>query len=429
MTLQGDTPRLLLGSLILLATLVVIMLRPYRIPEAAAAVAGALAMLLFGFVGLGEAVDVLAHEWNVYGFFLGLMAISSLADRAGIFDVLADLAGRAGRGEARRLYLAVFGVGILITTFLSNDATALILTPVVYALVTRLRLPVLPFMFACTFIADTASFVLPVSNPINILVLDRFGTGLLTFLRFMLLPSVAAITLNIVVFTWLFWRDLRVTYKLADLPPVRLADARFFRYAVVALTLIALAYIAALSLQLPISAVALGGSVLLMAGAAWTRTLDGRKLGRDISWSLFAFISGLFLMVRGVENLGLTAAFGNGLVQLAGDSPLRATVFTALGAALGANLINNVPMTLVMISALEAVQSSATYHEAMVYATILGADLGPNLTTVGSLATMLWLLILRREGLEISTVEYFKLGVIVVPPMLLIGALLIWLQL
>jgi arsenical pump membrane protein len=141
-------------------------------------------MLLGGFVRPGEAVRVLVGETNIYGFFLGLMAISALAAQAGIFDVLANRAGRWAGGSARRLLLGVFLIGAVITAFLSNDATALILTPAVYALVTRLRIPVLPYMFACTFIADTASFLLPVSNPINILVLDALGGALGTFLRY-----------------------------------------------------------------------------------------------------------------------------------------------------------------------------------------------------------------------------------------------------
>ena len=136
----------------------------------------------------------------------------------------------------------------------------------------------------------------------------------------------------------------------------------------------------------------------------------------------------MFLVVRAVENLGLTGRFGAGLVALAGASPLRAALLTAVGSALGANLINNVPMALVMISVLRTVGATGHAHQGLVYASILGCDLGPNLTTVGSLATMLWLLILRRKGLEVSSLEYFKLGVLLVPLMVVAGGLLIWLR-
>lgn len=423
------TLRLVVGTFIFLATLGLIMVRPYRISEALAAAGGALLMLLGGYIHPGKAVSLLLADWNVYGFFLGLMSISALADRAGIFEMLAYRAGTWAQGSSFRLYLAVFVVGALITTFLSNDATALILTPVVYTLVTRLRLPVLPFMFACTFIADTASFVLPVSNPINILVLDAFSSDLLTFLRYLLLPSLCCIILNVVIFVWLFRSDLRLNYNPADLPAAELPSPGFFHFTLIVLMLIAIAYIVASATQFPLSIIALSGSGLLILGATWYHCLNWRGLASEISWSLFVFISGMFIMVRAVENLGLTAAFGNSLLQLAGDNPLGAVLLSAGGTALGANLINNVPMALVMISTLKAVTVSPAVHEAMTYATIFGADLGPNLTTVGSLATILWLLILRRKGLEVSTLEYFKLGMIVVPVMLVIGSILIWLRL
>ncbi len=416
------------GISIFLVTLVVIMVRPSGVSEAAAAAGGAVLMLMGGYVRPAEAASLLLNNWNVYGFFLGMMAISALADQAGIFDMLAYRAGKWARGSGLRLFLALFAVGMTITAFLSNDATALILTPVVYALVTRLRLPVMPFVFACTFIADTASFFLPVSNPINILVLDAFGGGLATFLRYLLLPSLFCIGLNMAVFVWLFRRDIWACYSLSDLPEVELPNRQFFNFSSATLVLIAIAYLTAAATQFPISFVALGGSGLLFLGAAWYRCLDTTRLYREISWSLFLFITGLFIVVRAVENLGLTAAFGRELLQLAGYSPLKAILVTAGGTALGANLINNVPMALVMISVLGTIHASSS-NRVLIYAAIIGADLGPNLTTVGSLATMLWLLILRRRGLEVSTREYFKLGVTVVPAMIVIGSLLIWLKL
>ena len=420
--------RLVIGAIIFILTLALIMIRPWRVTEAVAAASGGILMLLGGFVSPAEGAAVLGGEWNVYGFFLGLMTISALADQAGIFEALASAAGRLARGDARRLYIAVFLVGVVITSVLSNDATALILTPVVYALVTRLRLPVLPFMFATTFIADTASFILPVSNPINILVLDAFGGGLATFLRYLFLPSLFCILVNIGLFTFLFRHDLDMSYETGGLAPAAMPRPRWFRFALVSLCLIALGYVVASAAQFPLSFIALAGSGLLLLGGHHYHSLDWRKLRGEISWPLFIFISGMFLVVRGVENLGLTTAFGQTLLLIAGNDTLRAVVLTAGGAALGSNLINNVPMALVMISTLGTLGASAA-HPALVYATILGADLGPNLTTVGSLATMLWLLILRRKGLEISTLEYLKLGVTVVPLMIIVGAFLIWLRL
>lgn len=415
------------GAIIFFVTLGVIIIRPRHISEAYAAAAGAVLMVLLGYVNLADAFQAIFSEWNLYGFFFGLMIVSALAEEAGIFEMLAGLAGRWARGSSLKLYLAVFAIGALITAFLTNDATALTLTPVVYALVSRLRLPVLPFMFACTFIADSASFLLPVSNPINVLVLDSFGgNGLGTFLRYLLIPSLFCIVFNTGLFIWLFRRDLRHAYNPQDVKDFKPDNWDYFRFVLMALGLIAAAYVAASAFKIPLSFIALSGAALLLAGAAYFRYLNFTKLRKGISWSLFVFVTGMFLMIRAVENLGLTAAFGNALLHLAGNNPVRTVLLVAGGSALGANLINNLPMALVMVSALNKIGiTPANVH--LVYATILGADLGPNLTTVGSLATMLWLLILRRKGLDISSIEYFKLGLMVVPLLIVVGSLLIWL--
>ena len=425
---QAAMLRVVLGSLIFAATLILIITRPFRLTEAIISASGGLLMLLCGIVAPGDAVSVLLSQWNIFGFFLGLMVIAAIADSAGIFDTLAYQAAMLARGNSLRLYLAIFAVGALITAFLSNDATALILTPVVYALVTRLRLPALPFMFACTFIADTASFVLPVSNPINILILDAFGGDMGAFLRYLALPALACIALNIGMFTLIFRHSLGVRYDVAAVVAPTL-DRRYLRAVMGVLMIIALGYVAASALGVPLSLVALGGGLLLIGAAAWAGRLDVARWRRDISWSLFVFIAGMFVLVRGIENLGITGTFGRALLHLAGSSQLGAVALAAGGTALGANLINNVPMALVMISAIHSVHTSAATQTGMVFAMILGADLGPNLTAVGSLATILWLLILRRKGLEISTIEYIKLGLAVVPVMLALGVLLIWLRL
>ena len=320
-------------------------------------------------------------------------------------------------------------LGRRISIFLTNDATALILTPVVYALVTRLRLPVLPFMFACTFIADTASFVLPVSNPINIIIQNAFGSTLGTFLRYLLLPSLVAIGLNAGLFLWLFRRNLAQRYELPQPAEQKARDPRLLLVSSCILGLIAASYVIGSILQVPLSFIALVGAGLMLIATLSLRRIHVLMISRKISWSIFLFIGGMFVVVRAVENLGFTAAFGNALLRLAGGKPFRAVLLVAGGTALGSNLINNVPMSLVMVSALHHLAPDTPAYHSLAFAAMFGADLGPNLTTVGSLATMLWLLILRRKGLEVSTWEYFKLGMIFVPALIVIGSLLIWVRL
>ncbi|MGI8589345.1 MAG: ArsB/NhaD family transporter [Chloroflexia bacterium] len=418
---------LVVGSLIFVVTLALIITRPNGLPEALAALGGGAAMLLLGIATMGQALGLLWDNLNVFGFFLGLMAISALADSAGAFEWLAGIAGRTAKGSARRLFVNVFLVGVLITVFLSNDATALILTPLVYALVTRLRLRPLPYMFACTFVADTASFVLPVSNPINIIVLQAFPADLGTYLAHLLPAALLVIAANIGLFLFIFRREIGGrfdTARLADTPP---AHSALLRFSLIALALIGAAYVVAGRERWPLSLPALGGSVLLLAGARFFGSWEPRRWAREISWPIFGFIAGMLVVVQGVENIGLTGAFGRALLGMAGDSPAAAVALTAAGSAVGTNLLNNVPMALVMVSAIHAGGAAAPVHNALVYATILGADLGPNITVVGSLATMLWLLILRRKGLEVSAWDYFRLGISVTPLLIALGALAVWL--
>ncbi len=421
-----------LTSLIGLATLIGIMTRPFRWNEAIIAMVGAAVLLLLGLIPPGDAFLTLIRDWNTFLFFLGMMGLSALAEAAGFFDWLAVQAARLAGQSAARLFLNVFLLGTLISMVLSNDATALILTPIVYVLVTKLRLPVLPYLFACTFIADTASFLLPVSNPINIIITSRFPLDLLTFLRLLLLPSVVVIVINIGIFFLLYRKQLKGTFDMKRLPSAEQAAKHkaYFRYTCCVLAAVAVAYVIASAIQLPLSLVALSGAVLLLIGGlAWRRT-SLRQTASRISWSIFGFIAGMFVVVRAIEDTGLTTMFGNWLIHLSGATSFGAVMVGTAGAALGTNLINNVPMAVVMVSALGGIQhASPVIQHGFIAATIFGCDLGPNLTTVGSLATVLWLLILRQRNVDVSGLDYFKVGVVVTPLMLLAGALTIWLLL
>ncbi|MGD0153268.1 MAG: ArsB/NhaD family transporter [Thermacetogeniaceae bacterium] len=412
---------------IVLAVLACIMIRPGGLSEAWVALGGAVLLLAGGYLSIGEIPGILARQANVFGFFLGLMTIAALADQAGVFDLLATLIARWASGSTFWLYAGIFALGTLITMFLSNDATALILTPIVYALVTRLRLPVLPFMFACTFIADTASFLLPVSNPTNILVLDALGHGLLPFLHYLLLPALTCVGINVAIFLLVFRRSLRLRYAEADLEAIQ-PDSPLRRYTLFSLGIIAVGYVIASALQVSLALVALGGGALMFFGAMLYKQLDWKRLGREISWSLFVFIAGLFLIVQAVEQLGILTPLSRGIVHVAASGSFLGVLSVAAGGAVGSNLINNIPMTLVLISAFHGAPQVVSQHPALIYATILGVDLGPNLTTVGSLATMLWLVLLRRKGLDITTLDYVKLGLLIIPAMLIVSSLEIWLR-
>jgi arsenical pump membrane protein len=416
-----------LVALITLATLLAVMLRPRGVAEAVSALAGGALMVAVGAVAPLEAAGLLLGAWNVFAFFLGLMLIAAAADHAGIFDALAWQAARHAGGSRRRLLLNVFAIGIILTAFLSNDATALVLTPIVYTLAVRLELPVRPYAFACTFIADTASPLLPMSNPINVLVLQRFPASLGQYVQHLVPATLAAVAVNVLAFLVLFRRDLHGGFDAAAVArPAALERApRLLRFTGWALLALAGGYLVAAWQGWPLGLVALAGAAVLLGGAARWGTLAARQVAREVSWGLFGFVAGFFLVVQGVENAGLAAGLGRALAALADADPLRATLTAVFAGALGANLVNNVPATLVQVAAIDSLPADQP-RALLAYGTILGADLGPNLTTVGSLATLLWLLILRRRGVTISSLDYFRIGLATTPGMLLVAALALW---
>ncbi len=239
------------------------------------------------------------------------------------------------------------------------------------------------------------------------------------------------ISINVTMFFLLYRKQLRGRFDAKRLPSAAasIKHQGYFRYTCSVLTLVAIAYIIASAIQAPLSLVALGGALLLLIGALRWKQITFRRIGGQISWSIFGFIAGMFLVVHAVEETNLTVQFGQLLIYLSGGSSFGAVMVGTTGAALGTNLINNLPMAIVMRSALGGVgHITSSAHLGFIAATIFGCDLGPNITTVGSLATVLWLLILRRRNLDVSGLDYFKVGIMVTPLMLLAGALTIWLM-
>lgn len=407
------------------ATLLAVLTRPGRLPEGASAAIGAAAMLATGLASPGDLGAVTRDNLTVLAFFLGMMALTTLAEEAGVFDRMARWAARLAGGSSRHLFFNVFLLGSLISTFLTNDATALILTPVVYALVTQLRLDPVPYVFACTFIADTASMTLPISNPINIILGQRFPTlSLLDSLHYLLLPSLAAICINMALFAALFRRKVRGAFQLRPETPATAADRRALGIAAALLIGTGAAFVIASELRpAAVGVVALAGGGAMVLAAALQGRLRWRTLAGGISWGIFPFLICMFLLVRGIEHQGATLQLGEALSRLAGTGTVRPALVATLLAALGSNLINNVPAVAVLSASIPMVHGGS--RQALVYGTLAGCDLGPNLTVVGSLSTMIWLLLLRQRGMEVSGLDNAKYGIIVTPVMLLVSGVLI----
>ncbi len=414
--------------LILLVTLLLVLVRPHELPVALPAALGGLLVLALRLVSLHEAWEILRFAQDALVFLIGMMIVSAIVERAGFFEWCATLAARAGRGSVRRLYLFIFLIGTLITATLSLDATAIVLTPIVYAMAVRLKLRPLPFMFACCFIANTASLFMPISNLTNLLIYRALDFSFLRFSLIMFTPAVAAVATNAALFSYLFRFDLIGHYTLSA-EPFRPANRAFFRLSVIGLIVILLAIFAASVVHLPIGPIALAGGIVLLA-LTWARgwTPFSATL-RAVSWNLIVLVLGLFLVVQAVENTVLAGIFTDALRSLAPGDSFVQLLSIALGSTLGANLINNIPMTIVASSALRPALDAGTVHPAAGYAALLGTNIGPNLTITGSLATLIWLSIVQGRGLSITARQYLRLGIVATPLILLSAVFGLWLSL
>ncbi len=410
--------------IIFVLALSLVMIRPKPLNEATAAALGAAAMLVARIVSPADAWQVLQTNANVLFFFLGLMIICAVADRAGFFEWCAYEAVKRAHGHGPALLGVVFGLGAVLTAFFSNDATALILTPIVFALVTRLKLNALPYVFACAFIANSASMLLPVSNPVNLLAVGKFSLTLGEYLKFLLLPSILIIAANIFLFRWIFRHDVS-GYVPADrsLEPVRVDG--FFLAVSGGLVLTALGYLLVSVYGFPLSYPAVGGAAVLLAVSFAFRRLKLRQIGAGISWPIFLFIVSLAILVQGLDNAGIIRTLADELNRLASQGPLAALFSVTLGTAIGSNLINNWSMMLVSVSSLAALPPG--FNHTLIFGAIMGADIGPNIAILGSLSSMLWLVLLRKRGLDIHPIQYLKLGLIVAPVLLIIGVLSLYL--
>jgi arsenical pump membrane protein len=355
-----------------------------------------------------------------------MMLLSGAAERAGFFDWSAGQAARAGRGNVLRLYLAVFGLGSLVTITLSLDTTALVLTPIVHGMVQRLGLTSRPFLFACCYTANTASLFLPVSNLTNLLVYAALDLDFLRFSAWMLLPGLLAVLTNGLVFVWLFRDELTGGYPIHR-ERFRPARPTFFTAATLTLGLVLAVLVLSSPLGLPIGPIALAGGALVAGLSLVKGWMSAGSIRRSISWGLFPLVVGLFLVVQAVQNAGLAGVVEDSLLLAAPGDGFLEIVAIAAGAGLGSNLINNIPMTVVSINGIEPLVAAGRLSETAAYAALIGTNIGPNLTIVGSLATLIWLTAIRRRGANVTAREYLAVGLVTTPPILLSAAFSLWL--
>ena len=405
-------------------TIAGIIWRPRRQSEAMIVCIGAFAMISVGGLSIGEAFHAVGNNLNVLGFFLGLLIVAAVVESVGLFEAITEKAVALSHGSGRRMLLIVFGVGIVITSFLSNDATALMLTPVVFLLVRRLKIDPLPYVFACAFIANAASFLVPVANPINLLAVDAFQIRLWDYLAHLLLPSMIVIGITIGLFLYIFRKEIPVSFP-SDSLSMQVNAHPLARQVILTLILITLGYAVFSFNGWPLSVPVLIGAFALLIIVS-THGTKWAEISRSVSWSILPFVAGLAVLVQGLVSSGVTQHIGEMFVNLLGRDQLTGALATSFGTAAGSNLMNNWPMMMVSVTTLSGIPDAIAANPGLPYQAIIGAALGPNIAVLGSLSSMLWLVLLRRRGLNIGAGAFLKLGLLVTPAALLCGSLVLY---
>nr|WP_154134818.1 arsenic transporter [Herbaspirillum sp. CAH-3] len=410
---------------IFLLTLIFVIWQPKGLGIGWSACAGAAVALAAGVIHLSDIPVVWHIVWNATGTFIAIIIISLLLDKAGFFEWAALHVARWGGGRGRMLFVLLILLGAAVSALFANDGAALILTPIVIAMLLALRFSpqaTLAFVMAAGFIADTASLPLVVSNLVNIVSADFFKIGFAEYASVMIPVDIVSVVATLIVLLLYFRRDIPANYDLTQVPdPVSAVHDRATFVAgwwVLALLLVGFFWLEGLGV--PISAVAAVGALILLAVAGKGRVISTREVIKGAPWQVVFFSLGMYLVVYGLRNAGLTDYLTSVLNGFAEHGVWGAALGTGFLTAFLSSIMNNMPTVLVGALSIDATTAQGVVKEAMVYANVIGSDLGPKITPIGSLATLLWLHVLDKKSIHISWGYYFRVGAMLTLPVLLV---------
>lgn len=415
---------MLIAFMIFLVTIVLVIWQPKGLGVGWSAALGAVVALLAGVVSLSDIPVVWQIVWNATATFIAVIIISLLLDEAGFFEWAALHVARWGKGSSRKLFAFIILLGAAVSALFANDGAALILTPIVIAMLLALRFSpaaTLAFVMAAGFIADTASLPLVVSNLVNIVSADYFGIGFSEYASVMVPVNLVSIAATLGMLLWFFRKDLPRTYELDQLkaPEAAIRDKATFVAGWWVLALLLVGFFAIEPLGVPISAIAAACALILYLIAARGHVISTRKVLKDAPWQVVVFSLGMYLVVYGLRNAGLTEYLTQILNVFAGYGVWGASLGTGLLAAGLSSVMNNMPTVLVGALSIHSAEATGVVREAMIYANVIGCDLGPKITPIGSLATLLWLHVLARKNIVITWGYYFRTGIVLTLPILL----------
>jgi arsenical pump membrane protein len=406
----GFAPMLL--CVIVGVSMLLMLIRPRNIPEACWISAGVLLLLVLRLITAELAAHAAVKAIDVCLFLIGMMLLSELAREHGVFDWLSAVAVRAADGSCSRLFVLVYGVGTVVTMFMSNDATAVVLTPAILAAVRRAKVQPLPYLFVCAFLANAASFLLPISNPANLVVFQGAMPPLANWLTAFAVPSALSIVATFLALRFLFRKELRESMEQRlEARPLD-SNGKFVLASIglmVAVLLTASSFGKDLGLPTCLAALAITAGLCIKAHS------NPLALAREISWSTLLLVAGLFVMVDAIESIGAMRYTTQGVLAAEHFGRVAGELVTGFAVGIANNLVNNLPLGLIAGSTIHAAHANRSVATAI----LIGVDLGPNLSITGSLATILWLIALRKEKLEVSFWDFLKIGAVAMPIALL----------